>query len=75
MEAVLLIHAILLNLAGYALLGAVFAGWFVTAGVGRLDESAKGGPWSFRLLIFPGCAALWPVLLVKLVRLVRGGQS
>ncbi|MEM8739778.1 MAG: hypothetical protein AAGG38_15055 [Planctomycetota bacterium] len=50
------------GLAGYAGIGVVFAAWFVTRGVGGVDEAARGGPWGFRVLIFPGSAALWPVL-------------
>lgn len=58
-------NLILLSVAGYAAIGVLFALWFVTLGVGRVDHSAKGAPWTFRLLIFPGCTALWPVLLRK----------
>jgi len=47
----------------YLLVGLVFAIAFVTKGVRRVDGAAEGSPWSFRLLILPGAAALWPVLL------------
>ena len=47
----------------YAAIGLLFAIIFVILGVGRIDESAKGAPLFFRLLILPGAAALWPVLL------------
>jgi len=46
----------------YALIGVVFALAFVTKGVERIDDAAKGAPIGFRVLIFPGAAALWPVL-------------
>jgi len=49
----------------YALIGVMFAIAFVTAGVARVDPAAHGAPIGFRILIFPGAAALWPVLLRK----------
>lgn len=49
----------------YLLLGLAFALVFVTLGVSRLDEKAKGTSWVFKALIFPGSIALWPVLLLK----------
>jgi len=53
----------LLALAGaYLGVGVVFALAFVTLGVGRLDPSAATGSPGFRALIFPGAAALWPLL-------------
>ncbi len=51
-------------LAGaYVAAGVLFAAAFVTWGVQRVDPAAKGAPLGFRLLIMPGCAALWPLLL------------
>jgi hypothetical protein len=55
---------------GYAAFGVAFAIAFVTVGVGRVDPAAKGAPWTFRLLVFPGAAALWPFLAW---RWARGG--
>ncbi|MBX2872166.1 MAG: hypothetical protein KTR30_08700 [Saprospiraceae bacterium] len=52
----------------YLLLGVAFAIVFITLGVGRLDEKAKGTSWWFKALIFPGSIALWPVLLLKWVK-------
>lgn len=46
----------------YAVIGVMFALAFVSVGVGRLDPQAQGAPLGFRLLIFPGSAALWPLL-------------
>jgi hypothetical protein len=54
----------------YLAAGLVFALAFVTAGVQRVDPAARDGTWGFRLLILPGAAALWPLLLA---RWVRGG--
>jgi hypothetical protein len=58
-------EVILWILAAYAGIGVVFAFAFVTRGVGRIDHAAAGAPWSFRVLIFPGAAVLWPLLLAK----------
>ena len=59
--------SILLYLLGtYLLIGLVFAVYFVSKGITRLDATAKGSPFMFRLLIFPGSVALWLPLLLKL---------
>ncbi len=52
----------------YLLLGLVFGLWFVFAGAHRIDEHLKGGSFWLRLLLLPGSMALWPVLLLKIVR-------
>ena len=44
-----------LILRGIAI-GAVFGVAFVS---GPREHAAAGAPWSFRLLIWPGAAALW----------------
>jgi len=49
----------------YVALGVLFAVAFVTAGVGRIDPVARDGTWGFRVLVFPGAAALWPLLLAR----------
>ena len=59
-------------LAGYAVLGVLFALPFVSAGVQRIDSQAKGSGFGFRVLIFPGAVAFWPLLLH---RLMRGGPD
>lgn len=52
-------------LGAYVAAGLVFAGVFVVWGVGRIDPVARAGTIGFRLLILPGCAALWPLLAVR----------
>ena len=59
---------VLLAAAAYALAGVAFALAFVTVGVAKLDPAARGTSWTFRALILPGAAALWPVLAVKWAR-------
>ncbi len=51
--------------AAYAVVGFLFAVVFVTIGVARIDDAARSPTFGFRLLIFPGAAALWPVLLMR----------
>ena len=54
--------------AVYTALGLCVAVPFVWRLVERLDRSAVGGTWGFRLLIVPGVVALWPYLLARLLR-------
>jgi hypothetical protein len=49
----------------YLGLGILFALAFVTRGAPRLDPAARGMPISVRLLLIPGAAALWPLMLWK----------
>jgi len=56
--ATLLVDALYL----YGIAGLFFAIAFVTTGVKRIDSQAIGSV-GFRVLIFPGSAALWPLLL------------
>ena len=55
-------------LAAYFSFGALFAVAFVTIGVQRIDSQAKGSGLGFRLLIFPGAVAFWPLMLRRWVR-------
>ncbi|MEO0422818.1 MAG: hypothetical protein AAF184_10810 [Pseudomonadota bacterium] len=59
------VRAALLATAVYALLGALFGLWFVSAGHRRLDQ-APMSVWG-RIMIFPASAALWPLLLVRVL--------
>ena len=52
-------------LAAYAAIGALFALAFAWRGAARLDPAARASGVAFRLIILPGAAALWPLLLVK----------
>jgi hypothetical protein len=51
-------------LTGYGALGVLFAVAFVTRGISRVDPAAKGSGAGFRLIVFPGTAALWPLVLL-----------
>ena len=61
----------LVALAVYSSLGVLFALPFVMHWVKRLDPDAAEGSWGFKVLIFPGSVALWPLL----VRRVLAGQA
>ncbi|MDX1907066.1 MAG: hypothetical protein SF053_08535 [Bacteroidia bacterium] len=50
-------------LYAYALAGLIFACWFVFGGVHRTDPGMKDSGWWLRLMLLPGAAALWPLLL------------
>jgi hypothetical protein len=52
----------------YAAAGVLFAVYFALSGVTKLDDAAKGTGPGFRLIIFPGAAAFWPLLLFRLVK-------
>ena len=63
-----LVEAFVYALEIYAALGLIFAGIFVSAGVQKVDTEAQGPGVGFRLLIMPGAAAFWPMLLARWVR-------
>lgn len=58
----------LILLGIYFAVGVVSAVPFVWFGVKRIDPHAAHGSWGFRLLIFPGAVALWPLLLNRRLR-------
>ena len=63
MTVVALVQMLLALVGIYALVGIVFAAWFVSGGFRRIDST--GITTGARLLIFPGSAALWPLLAVR----------
>jgi len=52
----------------YAVIGLVFACAFLTVGISTVDPVSKGSGIGFRLMILPGVAALWPVLLTRWIQ-------
>ena len=52
----------------YGLVGISFAIVFVSFGVQGLDSEARGSGIGFRVLILPGVAAFWPMLLSRWIR-------
>ncbi len=49
----------------YYALGVLFAIVFITMGISKVDEGAKETSIGFRLILIPGIALFWPVLLNK----------
>jgi len=60
---------LVLGLGIYALIGVLIGLVFAFGGAGRIDPAAKGKslPLRVRLMILPGVAGLWPVMLTKLL--------
>lgn len=52
----------------YFVVGVLFGISFVTRGVQAIDHAAEGTGWGFRLVILPGVAAFWPLLLRRWIR-------
>jgi uncharacterized membrane protein len=52
----------------YAVIGVLFAVWFVIFGVTKLDDSAKETSFGFRLIIFFGAVAFWILLAWRLAK-------
>ena len=59
---------IIITVLAYCLIGFAFAMFFSLRGVERVDAGAGASHWSFRIMIFPGAAALWPVMLIKWIK-------
>lgn len=58
-----IVRPLVLVLEVYALVGALVGAVFAFRLVGRLDPDAQGATFGFRLLVWPGAAALWPWVL------------
>lgn len=61
----MIVDALLMVFAGYLAIGFLIGLVFVTRVVQRVDHAAVGSGPVFRLLILPGCAALWPWVLKR----------
>jgi hypothetical protein len=61
----LLAELVTMLMSAYAMIGALFAIAFLTRGITRVDPVAKGSTRGFKLIVFPGIVALWPVLLQR----------
>lgn len=66
-----------IGFAVYLAIGGAVALIFLTVLITRVSPGARSGaPIRFRLLIAPGCIALWPlVLMLSVVRMVGGGRD
>jgi hypothetical protein len=59
---------LLVAIGVYSSIGLLVAVAFVCFGVKRIDAGARGAPVGFFLLIIPGAAALWPLMLGRWLR-------
>jgi hypothetical protein len=62
---ILFVNIILMIAALYLLAGVLFAVFFLSKGLEKMDTAAYGSGCGFRLIILPGTVVLWPVLLSK----------
>ena len=69
------VDAFLLVTGLYMAIGLLIGVAFIIKGVTTVDSTAHGAPWSFRLIILPGAAALWPAVLRWWLRARREGHS
>ena len=60
-------------LGAYGAFGVIFAIAFVVRGIRSVDPVAMGSTIGFRLIVFPGVVALWPLLLQTWIQ--KGRQS
>jgi len=58
-------------LTAYAVLGTLFAVAFVARGTTTIDPVAGGSTLGFKLIVLPGVAALWPLLLNQWIQKTR----
>jgi hypothetical protein len=49
----------------YLLIGLLFSLVFITKLIHRVDEAVANSPWTFRLMLIPGCIILWPILFKR----------
>jgi hypothetical protein len=61
-------ETLVLALGIYVLIGLLVGLIYVFGGAGRIDPAAKGKglPFRVRLLVLPGIAGLWPLMVIKL---------
>ena len=68
-----MLSVILAAIAAYLATGMLFAMAFVSIGIATVDPVARGASAGFRLMIFPGVTALWPLFLKRWIE--KAGRS
>ncbi len=63
-----LANGVVLAAGAYLAVGLLFAPVYVLWLGSRLDPILKTGGWGVRLILLPGAAGLWPLLLARLFR-------
>jgi len=56
----------------YAAAGLLFGVCFVCWGIEQVDPAARGSGIGFRVIVLPGVAALWPLLLRRWLQGKKG---
>ena len=70
------VFTVLVNVAAvYVACGVLVAALFLARWCKTFDPSAAHGSCGFRVLVVPGIIALWPVILVKVRAVARGGSA
>ena len=67
-------EAIVFVLGAYVAIGIVIALLFLAFGVNRIDEAAKGASPFFRPMVFAGCVAVWPFVVLRFLSLKKINQ-
>ncbi len=62
------VYTVLILAIVYLVAGLLFAIYFLTGGIEKVDVSAHGSGWGFRFMILPGTIVFWPVLLKKVIK-------
>ena len=60
-----MIGALLVAVGSYLAIGIIYAAYFVAFKLPSFDALTSNSPRRFRLIVFPGCVGLWPVLLLQ----------
>lgn len=68
MIAPLIIETLLYIVLLYLFCGFVFAIAFIRNGIDKVDDSAHGSGFGFRLIIIPGIMVFWILLLKKWIK-------
>ena len=55
-------EALVMTMQGWLVVGALVAAVFLTIGIDRIDEDARGA-YIFRPLLIPGVLLIWPIVL------------
>lgn len=55
-------QALVMAMQGWGIIGALVAALFLTIGIDRIDEDARGA-YVFRPLLIPGVLLIWPLVL------------
>lgn len=60
-------QTIWLGVGAYFAVGLIVALIYVFLAAPRLDVAARGSGFFFRLMVLPGIAGLWPIMVIRLL--------